>query len=156
MKKEDYILFLEKIINLSKNEFNQYNIRTSEYKEKKRSTGEILGYGVYIYISSSASFMKVKIFPFFTISENKIFSIDVEFIIHKSTRVFSLKDYTAYRNIPFDSSHTINWLDKYEDSIDISLQFFKKLQKILDLEEMQKLLNTDYKIDVPIDYSPYK
>lgn len=73
------------------------------------------------------------------------------------SRDFSIKDYTTFRNIPFNEID-LCWkmVDNYEEGIVVAKTFFEYLKTIINSEEIQKILFTDYWIMVPIDYSPYK
>jgi hypothetical protein len=85
----------------------------------------------------------------------------IEFIIsvwidNNSDYSFVLTDYLAIRPIEFDKTLFYQHIDNYEDMLGVSKKMFKELKKLIATEEMQKLLNTDYEIDVPRDWSPYK
>jgi len=70
---------------------------------------------------------------------------------------FWLKDYTTFRKIPFDFPQLI-WkpVKNYEEGEQAAKKLFEYVKEILLLDEMQKILFTDYWVNVPIDYSPYK
>ena len=69
---------------------------------------------------------------------------------------FRLKDYTTFRKIPFNEKLTWKQIKSYEEGIEAAKELFVYVKQILLLEEMQKILFTNYWINVPIDYSPYK
>ncbi len=76
---------------------------------------------------------------------------------------FRPHNYLVYRNIKqdfhiiddcySDNSVSIENVSIYEESL---TNYFNELKKFLELEEIQKILYTDYWIDVPIDWGPYK
>ncbi len=72
-------------------------------------------------------------------------------------------NYLAYRNIKqkfriIDDCYSDNAVSTENESIyEENLKaYFKQLKKFIELDEIQKILNTDYWIDVPIDWGPYK
>ncbi|MEN9918209.1 MAG: hypothetical protein RL662_645 [Bacteroidota bacterium] len=117
-------------------------------------------YSMYIYIRySNLKIIQVRFYSGY-IGEKPtlINNISLE-IINQDKKDINIKDYCTFRNIPYDKqryghSYRVGidprTLDQY---IEEYLSFAKS---ILELDEMQKILYTDYWIDVPIDYSPYK
>ena len=69
---------------------------------------------------------------------------------------FSLKDYTTFKQIPFSDGITWVAIENKEDIIKASNNLFSYLSKLLEGEEIQKILFTDYWINISIDFSPYK
>ncbi len=69
---------------------------------------------------------------------------------------FMLRDYTAFRNISYDEKMVWRQIKNYEEGIQAAKDYFEFVKEILLTEEMQKFLFTDYWINVPINYAPYK
>jgi len=137
------------------------------YSSFEVSTSEISTQGykdvIHVYVFHVKIFHRSKhlyiLFRFSPPSDKKnIIEIIVSIIDNESTYGFNLKDYLALRGnkLEFDRSLFWNELNDYSEAIEISKKMFAELKKLIATEEMQKLLNTDYKIDVPRDWSPYK
>lgn len=69
---------------------------------------------------------------------------------------FSLQDYTTFRKIPYDYRFLWKPVNDYNDGVDVAKKTLFFIKEILLLEEIQKILFSDYWISIPIDYSPYK
>ncbi len=69
---------------------------------------------------------------------------------------FRLRDYTAFRKISYDEKMGSRQIKNYEEGIQAAKDYFEFVKEILLTEEMQKFLFTDYWINVPINYAPYK
>ena len=91
-----------------------------------------------------------------SLSPNFPFSITIAIGDNKSDYSFLLTDYLSLRNIVIDRS-IIFGSNKNENDLFISCsKFINYLEEILQNEELTKMLFSDYKINVPTDYSPYK
>lgn len=67
----------------------------------------------------------------------------------------NIKEYYNYLKIPYN--FTNSFPQQGEEHLMKQLNFFlKKTEEFFNIPEIQKILNTDFWIDVPIDFSEYK
>ncbi len=152
MTEEYFRNLYDRIFKEMQTQFESYECRLDEFK-----TFSYDGDTCYYYATSLISLQKSISFLFrISIGFPKEFIISVAVEDNNSNYNFVLTDYLTYRNIEFDRTPFYRHLDNYEDMIEESKKIFVELKKLIITEEMQKLLNTDYKIDVPRDWSPYK
>jgi hypothetical protein len=70
---------------------------------------------------------------------------------------FRLKDYCTFRKITFPKELELGFCISNEDELNLYIiKYISFIKDVLAIEEMQKILFSDYWINVPIDYSPYK
>jgi hypothetical protein len=70
---------------------------------------------------------------------------------------FRLKDYCTFRKIDFPEGVEQSFHISNEDRLKIHIiKYILFVKDVLATEEMQKILFTDYWVNVPIDFSPYK
>jgi hypothetical protein len=66
---------------------------------------------------------------------------------------FCIRDYTTFRNIPFKKELLRCSIMGYEESVLVAKELFNIVKQILLTDEMQRILFTDYWINIPFDYS---
>lgn len=116
------------------------------------------------YISSNNKEIKITYQMFFHPQKVLLFLCDIAFENRNyisqdkgyCRKGFSLKDYTTFRKLTFNENLVWHQINNYEEGEQLAKQLFEYVKEILLLDEMQKILFTDYWVNVPIDYSPYK
>jgi len=75
---------------------------------------------------------------------------------------FRLKDYCTFRKIHFPERFESGFAIDENENICFSViepflkEYFQFIKKIISIEEVKKMLYSEYWTNVPIDYSPYK
>lgn len=153
MNKESFFRIYEELLSEAKKHFEGFAV--GKVKEDIDEDEGVL-YGCSTVINIKADKKYISLWFRNRTANNKPFSTIIAINDNASDYGFPLMDYLAMRPIEFDRSLLFSHLEKYEDALMVSKQLFKELKKLIATEEMQKLLFTDYKIDVPRDWSPYK
>lgn len=153
MEKEYFIEMYEKISLAMKHQFTEFSMEFVKY-EVDEDNEKLYGVDAVYKLIADKKFINL----WFGVSiwKTKPFAIKVAINDNKeeySVYGFPLDDYLTYRDIDFDRSLLFRHLNDYEEMFEVSNKFFQELKKLIATEEMQKLLYTDYKIDVPRDWS---
>jgi len=154
MNKEYFYNLYAKILQELRLQFEMFLIEEVRYRVDENEDGKLFGIDAIYRLKTDKKYINL----WFGIStwKTKPFEIKVSIGDNTSDYGFPLTDYLAIRPIEFDRSLLFRYLENYEDALTVSKQLFEELKKLIATEEMQRLLYTDYKIDVPRDYSPYK
>jgi len=153
MNKEHFYKIYSRILTDLKQNFEKFNVEEVEYRVDEEGN-KLFGIDAIFRLMADEKYIHLRLG--FSTWKTRPFEVKIAIGDKTSDYGFPLTDYLAMRPIEFDRSLLFNHLEKYEDAIGISMQLFEELKKLIATDEMQKLLYTDYKIDVPRDYSPYK
>jgi len=153
MNKESFFRIYEELLSGAKKHFEGFTV--DKVKEDIDEDEGVL-YGCSMVINIKADKKYISLWFRNRTANNKPFSTIIAINDNASDYGFPLADYLAIRPIEFNRSLLFRYLENYEDALTVAKQLFEELKKLIAAEEMQKLLYTDYKIDVPRDYSPYK
>jgi len=154
MEKEYFYNLYNKIVVELNVQFNLYSVEVIEYKAHEDENSKLFRCEAIIRLKTNFKYLSLWMRN--STSANKPFSIIIAIGDNNSDYSISLTDYIKFRNIEFDENLLFRHLIEFEDAIEVSKQLFKRLKELIETEELQKLLYTDYQIEVPRDYSPYK
>lgn len=153
MNKEYFLKLYEEVLSEAQMQFKGFEVK--KVKEMIDEENNVF-YGCSMILNIKASRKYISLWFSNRTSSNKPFSTTIAIGDNQSDYGFALTDYLGFRPVEFDKNLLFHHLENYEDVIEVSKQLFEELKKLIATEEMQKLLYTDYKIDVPRDWSPYK
>lgn len=153
MEKEYFYTIYEKIFSAMKLQFTTFSIEFVGFSESEDDK-KLYGVDAIYKLKTDKKF--INLWYGVSTSKTKPFEIKVAIGDNKGNYGFPLDDYLTYRNIDFDRRLLFIHLANYEEMLEVSNKFFQELKKLIAIDEMQKLLYTDYKVDVPRDWSPYK
>jgi hypothetical protein len=154
MNKEQFYNIFDEIFQELKLQFDMFAVEIVQYRAEVNESGEILSVDAIYKLIAERKY--INLWLGFSTCTTKSFDIKVAINDNQSDYGFALTDYLGFRPVEFNNFLLFSHLEDYNDAIGISKQLFEELNKLIATEEMQKLLNTDYKIDVPRDWSPYK
>jgi hypothetical protein len=154
MKKEYFYNLYAKILQELKLQFNCFLIEEVRYRIDENKDGKLFSIDAIYRLKADKKYINL----WFGISTWKTKPFDIKIAIKDncSDYGFPLTDYLSFRPVEFNKGLLFSYLKNYEDAIEISKQLFVELKKLIASEEIQKLLYTDYKVDVPRNWSPYK
>jgi|GEM_PF-4081947 len=69
---------------------------------------------------------------------------------------FFLHEYLKTQTTDYQDSNYLRGFGVRKQLIESIEKYFSKIRETINTKEIQKILNTDYWIDVPIDWGPYK
>jgi hypothetical protein len=153
--KEYFFSLLDTIVKEAEKTFKVFPFEKKETRSKNNDNGQLQYCETVFAIKSKTKFINF----WFTLSntENKPYSVTISIGDNTDNDYgFNIKDYLSHNNINFDKSLFFRWLDNYEDSFDIAKKLISEILNLIQTKDFNTLLQTDFKPNIPIDYSPYK
>jgi hypothetical protein len=153
MEKEDIFNVYDKVFLELKNKFEpllnviRHEYRTNENGSASRCEGRFKLVASHKYIS---------LWMVNSLEKNNPYSLTIAIGDNKSDYGFLLTDYLSFRNIEFDRSLIFANIVNVDSLYYLILKLIDNLRELTQYNEIDMLLNSEYKLNVPNNYFPYK
>jgi hypothetical protein len=153
MEKEDIFNVYDKVFLELKNKFEpllnviRHEYRTNENGSASRCEGRFKLVASHKYIS---------LWMVNSLEKNNPNSLTIAIGDNKSDYGFLLTDYLSFRNIEFDRSLIFANIVNVDSLYYLILKLIDNLRELTQYNEIDMLLNSEYKLNVPNNYFPYK